>query len=64
MPLGGLVARERPAFGLRPTVRFTLAAIGTIAWVGFAIVVSDGWRDDLEQAIGPITAWVVPVLLA
>jgi poly-beta-1,6-N-acetyl-D-glucosamine synthase len=63
-PLGGLIARERPAFGLRPTLRFTLAVLGTIGWVGFSVWVSDGWRSELEEAIGPVAAWVIPVLLA
>jgi biofilm PGA synthesis N-glycosyltransferase PgaC len=63
-PLGGLVARERPAFGLRPTLLFTLATLGMIGWVGFSVWVSDGWRSELEAAIGPVAAWAIPVLLA
>src|SRR3954454_4673572 len=62
--LGGLTARERPAFGLRPAVRFALAATCTVAWVGFSVRVSAPWRDELEAAIGPVMAWVIPVLLA
>jgi len=38
--------------------------LGTIGWVGFSVWVSDGWRSDLEQAIGPVAAWVIPVVLA
>ena len=62
--LGGFAARSRPAFGLRPTLRFTTAVTLTVAWVGFSIWFSQPWRSDLEEAIGPITAWVIPVLLA
>jgi hypothetical protein len=62
--LGGFTARERPAFGLRPTLRFTAAATLTVAWVAFAVWFSHPWRDELEDAIGPITAWVIPTLLA
>jgi biofilm PGA synthesis N-glycosyltransferase PgaC len=56
--------RERPAFGPRPTLRFTLAVTGTAAWVGFSIWVSQIWRGELEDAIGPVMAWVIPILLA
>ena len=62
--LGGLTARTRPAFGLRPTVRFVGAGTLTIAWVAFSVWASAPWRSDLEEAIGPIAAWVIPVLLA
>ena len=40
------------------------ALLITIAWVGFAIWASDPWRDDLDQAIGPIASWLIPLLLA
>jgi biofilm PGA synthesis N-glycosyltransferase PgaC len=62
--LGGLAARERPAFGLRPTVRFTFAATSTAGWVAFSVWASGPWRSDLESAIGPVMAWVIPILLA
>jgi len=62
--LGGLTARERPAFGLRPALRFTLAGGGNVAWVAFSVWVSGPWRSDLEAAIGPVMAWVIPILLA
>jgi biofilm PGA synthesis N-glycosyltransferase PgaC len=62
--LGALTARERPAFGLRPALRFTLAAGATVVWVAYSIRVSAPWRADLEQAIGPVMAWVIPILLA
>jgi biofilm PGA synthesis N-glycosyltransferase PgaC len=62
--LGGLTPRERPPFGLRPTVRFGLAAACTIAWVGFSVWASHPWRDELEAALGPVMAWVIPILLA
>ena len=57
-------ARPRPAFGLRPTILFTLAFSLTIAHIAFAVWFSTPWRDDLEQAIGPVMAWVIPISLA
>jgi poly-beta-1,6-N-acetyl-D-glucosamine synthase len=62
--LGGFTARARPAFGLRPTLRFTLAALATVAYVGFAVWVSHIWRGELEDAIGPVMAWVIPIFMA
>src|SRR5689334_8254993 len=62
--LGGFTARDRPAFGLRPTVQFTFSVLGMVGWVGFSVWVSSGWRSELEKAIGPIAAWVIPVVLA
>ena len=62
--LGGFVTRDHPGKGMRPTVRFLLAALLTAAWVGFAIWSSGPWRDDLDAAIGPIAAWLIPLLLA
>jgi biofilm PGA synthesis N-glycosyltransferase PgaC len=62
--LGGFTARERPAFGIRSALRFTAAVTATLAWVGFAVWVSQPWRSELDDAIGPIAAWVIPVFLA
>jgi hypothetical protein len=62
--LGGLTRREAPAWGLRPTVRFAIASALTVAWVAFGVWVSEPWRDDLEDAIGPVMAWVIPLFLA
>ena len=62
--LGGLAQRDRPAFGLRPTLRFSLAATGTLAHLVFAIRFSGPWRGELESALGPVAAWVIPILLA
>jgi poly-beta-1,6-N-acetyl-D-glucosamine synthase len=62
--LGGLTARERPTFGLRPVVRFVLAVAGTVAYVGFSVSVSAPWRGELEAAIGPVAGWVIPILMA
>jgi poly-beta-1,6-N-acetyl-D-glucosamine synthase len=62
--LGGFTVRSRPAFGARPTLRFTAAASLTFAWVAFSVWFSQPWRAELEEAIGPIAAWVIPVLLA
>jgi biofilm PGA synthesis N-glycosyltransferase PgaC len=62
--LGGCTARARPAFGVRPTLRFTAAATATVAWVAFSVWFSRPWRSELEDAIGPVAGWVIPVLLA
>jgi biofilm PGA synthesis N-glycosyltransferase PgaC len=62
--LGGLTSPRSPEFGLRPTVRFALASLLTLAWVAFSVRVSQPWRDDLEAAIGPVMAWVIPLFLA
>jgi hypothetical protein len=62
--LGGLARRPRPAVGLRPTELFAIAGPLTVAWVAFSVWVSDPWRDDLEQALGPVLAWVIPTTLA
>jgi poly-beta-1,6-N-acetyl-D-glucosamine synthase len=62
--LGGLTARSRPAFGPRPTLRFAAAGTLTLAWVAFAIWFSEPWRSELEDAIGPVSAWGIPILLA
>ena len=63
--LGGrFTRRRRPAAGLRPTLVFAIAALLTAAWVGFAVWVSAPWRDQLEQALGPVMAWVIPIFLA
>lgn len=32
--------------------------------MGFAVWASGPWRDELDRAIGPVMAWVIPVLLA
>ncbi len=62
--LGGLTVRTRPAFGLRPTLRFALAATATVAYVASAVSFSAPWRAELEAAIGPVMGWVIPILLA
>ena len=62
--LGGVTRRRRPAFGLRPTVRFAIAIGLTAAYVGFGVWFSAPWRSDLREAIGPVMAWVIPTLLA
>jgi biofilm PGA synthesis N-glycosyltransferase PgaC len=62
--LGGLTKRERPGYGPRPTWLFVVAFSLTIAYVGLAVYLSTPWRSDLEAAIGPIAAWLIPILLA
>ena len=62
--VGGFVRRDAPASGLRPTVRFTLALVLTLAWVAFCVWVSEPWRGDLEAALGPVMGWVIPLFLA
>jgi biofilm PGA synthesis N-glycosyltransferase PgaC len=44
-------------------VHFLLAFSLTAAWVAFSIWVSEPWRHDLEDAIGPVMAWVIPTML-
>ena len=63
-PLGGLVWRPRPRVGIRPTVHFGIAFALTLAWVAFSVYVSQSWREELESAIGPVMAWVIPTTLA
>ena len=43
---------------------FALAFSLTGAWVGFGVWVSSPWRHELEDALGPILGWTVPILLA
>ena len=62
--LGGLTRRRHPTLGMRPTVRFAVASTLTAAYVAFAVNASQGWRGDLEQAIGPVMSWVIPLMLA
>jgi biofilm PGA synthesis N-glycosyltransferase PgaC len=62
--LGGVTRRRRPAFGVRPTVRFAFAVCLTAAYVAFGVWFSAPWRSDLREAIGPVMAWVIPTLLA
>jgi biofilm PGA synthesis N-glycosyltransferase PgaC len=56
--------RQAPPSELRPTIRFAVASLLTFAWVAFSVWLSGPWRDELEAAIGPVMAWVIPILLA
>ena len=49
---------------MRPTLRFTLAVSLTLTYEAFALQVSHVWRDELEAAIGPVMAWVIPIFMA
>jgi hypothetical protein len=49
---------------VRPTVRFGLVLALTVAYTVSAVYVGAAWRSDLEAAIGPVAAWVIPALLA
>src|SRR5262249_34595253 len=60
---GWLTRRPHPQFGMRPTVRFAIAFGLTAGWVAFAVWVSGPWRSDLEDALGPLPAWLIPTLL-
>jgi biofilm PGA synthesis N-glycosyltransferase PgaC len=62
--LGGLTRRKAPVSGLRPTVRFAIAFTLTLAWAAFGIWASGPWRGELENAIGPVAGWVIPIFLA
>ena len=61
---GGLTWRKAPASGLRPSIRFVIAVVLTLGWIGFSVWVSTIWRGELEDAIGPVMAWVIPIFLA
>jgi biofilm PGA synthesis N-glycosyltransferase PgaC len=45
-------------------VRFGVVFALTVGWVAFGVWLSAPWRSDLREAIGPVMAWVIPVLLA
>jgi biofilm PGA synthesis N-glycosyltransferase PgaC len=60
---GWFTSRPNPRVGLRPTVRFVIAFALTAGWVAFAVWASGPWRSDLEDALGPVLAWVIPTLL-
>jgi poly-beta-1,6-N-acetyl-D-glucosamine synthase len=62
--LGGLTRRPRPSAGGRPTIRFVIVVALTVAYVAFGVYISEPWRADLREAIGPVMAWVIPILLA
>jgi poly-beta-1,6-N-acetyl-D-glucosamine synthase len=55
---------RHPEVGLRPAVRFAIALPLTLAYLAFAIWFSEPWRSDLEEAIGPVMAWLIPTMLA
>ena len=57
---GAPAARWRRA----ATIRFTIAALLTAAYVALGVYVSAPWRSDLREAIGPVMAWVIPIMLA
>ncbi|HET9739440.1 MAG TPA: glycosyltransferase family 2 protein [Solirubrobacteraceae bacterium] len=59
-----MTRRRRPRRGGRPTVRFVVVAALTAAYVAFGVYVSAPWRSDLREAIGPVMAWVIPIMLA
>ena len=62
--LGGFIRRGRPGGGGRPVVRFVIALVLTAVYTWGCIELSDPWRSELEEAIGPIMAWLIPTLLA
>jgi poly-beta-1,6-N-acetyl-D-glucosamine synthase len=62
--LGGFTARDRPAFGLRPSLLFTTAVALNLAYLVAAVSISSVWRDELEAAIGPVAGWVIPIFMA
>jgi biofilm PGA synthesis N-glycosyltransferase PgaC len=62
--LGGLVWRERPKTGWRPSIRFALVSVLAVGHLVWAIQLSEPWRNELHEAIGPVMAWVIPTLLA
>jgi hypothetical protein len=64
MQLGGMTRRRRPGAGGRPAIRFAVALSLTVAYVAFGVYFSAPWRSDLREAIGPVMAWVIPIMLA
>ena len=62
--LGRSTRRKHPGVGMRPTVLFLIAVSLTIAYVAFGVWVSGPWRAQLEQVLGPVMAWVIPLMLA
>jgi poly-beta-1,6-N-acetyl-D-glucosamine synthase len=62
--LGGFTRREPPAAGLRPTLLFSLVLPLTVLHVAFGVWVSQPWRRQLEETIGPVMSWVIPLPLA
>ena len=63
MSVAGALTLRGPQGGLRPTVRFAFALVLTLGYVAFAIWFSEPWRRDLEAALGPVLAWVIPTLI-
>jgi biofilm PGA synthesis N-glycosyltransferase PgaC len=45
-------------------LRFAVALGLTVAYVAFAVWASSPWRAELRDAIGPVMAWVIPIVLA
>ena len=43
---------------------FALAGSLTARLGRFAVWASGPWRGELEAALGPVMAWVIPILLA
>ncbi len=56
--------RPKPEVGLRPTVKFLIAFTLTLLYVAAAIVITEGWRQDLREAMGLVAAWMIPTVLA
>jgi biofilm PGA synthesis N-glycosyltransferase PgaC len=60
----GAAGRGLPQAGAAPAVRFAFALALTAAYVAFAIHFSAPWRAELADALGPVMAWVIPIMLA
>ena len=63
-PLGGMTRRRRPATGRAPdgSFRRRVRLDGRVRGIRRAL--STPWRSDLREAIGPVMAWVIPIMLA
>ena len=61
--LGGLTRRGRPGGGGRPAIRFVIALTLTTLYIFGCIQFSAPWRSELEDALGPVLAWVIPAML-
>jgi biofilm PGA synthesis N-glycosyltransferase PgaC len=61
---GGKGGSTEPPPDVSSNVRFALSLSLTAAYVAFAVYASAPWRSELQEAIGPVMAWVIPTTLA
>ena len=61
---GGLDRRSRPGVGAAADASLRRRVRADGGEVAFSVWVSGPWRGELEDAIGPVMAWVIPIVLA